>query len=167
MSRLVDILARSEVEAMIRDFADNHRYRSAEIQVYSPLHVEMAGAVGNAIGKAIGLERGSDRSFRTKSDPIRTAIAAVMAATCQRIEARGLEENGDGAITLIGHVPKNWAAYGGPFRAEITPTSEGSSIAAKIVFQGQAFAWGEGKRRLRRFGEDLGRAERLVQDLDL
>ena len=113
--------------------------------------------LGQGLGRVLGLTVRDRQEFHCPLEPAPCTVAAMMAALEQEVEIAAVRTDGNGHL-VRGRMPGSWAFRNGDLIVEIRRADQGSTIAAMTEIRNQKFAWGAGRRRLRRFQDACGTA---------
>lgn len=146
--------------ARIRRALDNAtRPTSAdEFLMLAPWEARLAGTVAPALGKKLGLQSRTEHTAAVSNRYGRVLLGVLCAIAEQGISLTHLEERAEAEDCLFGGtVPSSAASYEGELFVHVTGRSGDYSVEASVTFMGQKFAWGRGKRILKRLFQDIDR----------
>lgn len=113
--------------------------------------VGITSVVRKTLSNGLGISTKTDYTcsfpIAQKGAAMCISIAAVQQAiTIQEI----LEDENKEVYLVVGSVPATWSNWKGMVFMEISPYGTGSTIKIRVVYEGQSYDWGAGKRLSRR-----------------
>ena len=127
--------------------------------------VRIGGSLSQSLGKTLGLRNTTRDAFAYPRDPTITGVALLCTLLANGIKIEAIEHATTGDRLIVeGAVASSALHWGGRIRIEISACEPGSKVSMAVVFPGQLFAWGAGRRLLRRIrGELDGATDRVRQ----
>ncbi len=148
-----DLLEHPHSVVRLRDaLANAKRPQSAEDFLASmPRKFSRGASVAPAIGKQLGIHsRTLDETTITGSYG-HVMLGLLCSLLVQGMTLTEVEETGEGAdCRLVAEVPSSALSWAGELVAHITGGPSDYRVEASVTFMGQKFAWGRGKRMLKR-----------------
>lgn len=153
------------VELVGSALAGAPRSRSAEEFVSDlPLRLRLTAGVGQRLGEEMGLQSRTEDTATFSGSYGHLLLGLLCGMAEQRIPLAGAEEPHRGEdCVLVGTVPSSPLSGAGELAAHVVGEPPEYRIEAFVTFKGQKFAWGRGKRILRRLFQDV---ERHVRELE-
>jgi hypothetical protein len=148
------------VDRLARALQNATRYESAEEFLrHRPLKVRLGAAAAKKIGEEMGLQsRTTDAS--TLLARYGHALLALLCGLAEQgisLTEMGEQRKGEDCL-LVATVPSSALSGSGELSAHLTGRQEDYRIEATVTFKGQKFAWGRGKRILKRLFRDVERS---------
>ena len=160
----MDIASRLEsadVRSALREFASAYKpaMTAEEFLQYLKPKVRIGASLGRSLGSGLGLRSATRETFAFPQSPTTTCVAFMCALLANGITVDTVEQSSsEGTLLVTGTMPSSPLHYGGQISAEISGRQPGSQVSIVIVFPGQLFAWGAGKRLLLNLHSELHRA---------
>ncbi len=124
-----------------------HGLRAHDVLGYGDSsHAEL----GQAIGNMLGVKAKARETVTLPLAEVSAARALVLALASQGIAPREIVADPDGQGSVISSaIADSWATFEGYCLARVLPLESECRIDVSMVFPGQMFDWGRGKRLLR------------------
>ena len=146
---------------MLREYAAAHTPSmtaeefSARVLTYLRPQVGFAysagGALGQKIGKTVGLRSKTKDKTVLPAAPVTVSTALLCVFVSNGITIEQVQQgSGTDTVVITGSVPSSKYHYTGLIAAEVATGHEGSVVEMTVIFPGQLFAWGSGKRLISR-----------------
>jgi len=128
-----------------------------------PLRLRLGGGVARKLGEEMGLQSHTEDAVTLSGSYGHVLLGLLCGMAEQGIPLAGVEEKHEAEDCLLfGTVPSSPLSGAGELSARVVGDQAKYRIEASVTFKGQKFAWGRGKRILKRLFEDV---ETHVRDL--
>ena len=151
-SRVGMLLSHPDVREVLRQFAATHRPGVTADEFLSAFRpqIRTAGHAGRSVALKAGLASKTSREMAFAWTPEVTAVAVVAGLVGRGVLIESVEEIGrPPGVVVVGQVPSSPAHFGGTITCEVASDAMGSLVSFDVVFPGQAFAWGAGRRLIK------------------
>lgn len=143
------LLESSDFASLYDAYASRHTHglRAHDVLGYGDSsHAEL----GQAIGNLLGVKAKAKETVTLPLAEVSAARALVLALASQGIAPREIIADPDDQGALISSaIADSWATFEGYCLARLQPHGPETTIDVSMVFPGQMFDWGRGKRLLR------------------
>lgn len=124
----------------------------------APLRTRLGAGVGRQLAEELGLQSRTEDATALSGRYGHVLLGLLCGMAAQGIALTGVEEAREAEdCLLVATVPSSALSGEGELSAHVTGRQEDYRIEAAVTFKGQKFAWGRGKRILRRLFQDMER----------
>jgi hypothetical protein len=147
---VTDALAKAKLPESAEEFLE-----------FTPLTTRLAAAVGPKLGEDLGLQSQTRDAVALSHRYGYVLLGLLCGIAEQGISITQLDERIKAEDCLIvATVPSSALAWNGELSAHVSGRQSDYRIEASVTFKGQKFAWGRGKRILKRLFQDVERYAR-------
>lgn len=147
------LLADPEVKQILADFAAMYEPgMSAQefLQNWARPQARATARFMQPRTESAGLASRTSREHDSGWAPPIATVGAIAGMLTRGVEIQSVEgAAGDPQVVVSGQVPSSPAHFGGTVTCTVTPSANGSTLSFEVVFPGQLFAWGAGRRLVR------------------
>lgn len=130
----------------------------------APLTARLGAAVGQQLYKEMGIQSRTEDAATLSGRYGHVLLALLCGLAEQGIALAGVEEGAAAAdCLLVATVPSSALSVEGELSAHMKGSQGEYRVESSVTFKGQKFAWGRGKRILKKLFEE---AERLVEEYE-
>ena len=168
---LKDFLGTPKVRQLLSKYAaegHGHKNMSAD-EFFERVGMDpvarLGASMGRKIGGAVGIRNVTKNELHSRAPLHESSVACLCALLANRIAIGEIQSADQSEETLIsGQVPSSWKQFGGTINVLVSaeerasPSVAGCRVKMEIIFPGQFFAWGAGKKLSRSICNHYARA---------
>lgn len=129
-----------------------------EFLEFTRFQTRLGGAVGRKVAEDLGLQSQTTDAMALSRPYGYVLLGLLCGLARQGISLTHLEEHVKGEDCLLAAaVPSSPLSWNGELSAHVSGKGSAYSIDATVTFKGQKFAWGRGKRILKKLFQDIER----------